>query len=152
MTQPSTPSAPPIRDATAPAPRMRPARDATAPAAGPAAVPGRGAQVRTAAGLNVIAGIWLILAPFILAHGPGDQRWSDIVFGALIAAVAAVRFVAAPRLAALSWLNVLFGAWVFASAFWLDSTSTARWNDIIVGIVVCVLGLAAALTPARRTR
>jgi hypothetical protein len=103
--------------------------------------------VRTAAGLNALAGIWLILAPFILGYS-GNVIWNDIVFGAIVLAVALAR-LAAPALAAISWLNVVIGAWLFASAFWLDATATASWNDAILGVIVFVLGITAAL-PARR--
>jgi hypothetical protein len=34
-----------------------------------------------ASGLNVLAGIWLIIAPFVLGYDDGDPYWNDIVFG-----------------------------------------------------------------------
>jgi hypothetical protein len=144
MTNPSTRQRPEIR-------RTRPSHDATVRTpAEPAPVPAPyGSDARIAAGLNVIAGIWLIIAPFVLGYGDGDPYWNDIVFGALIAAVAALRFAVAPKLPWLSGLTMLFGAWVFASAFWLDATSTASWNDGIVGAIVFLLGAAAAFSGSR---
>jgi hypothetical protein len=114
----------------------------------PAPAPARADEARTAAGINALAGIWLILAPFILGYS-GNVYWNDIVFGAIVLAVALVR-LAAPALAAISWLNVVIGAWLFASAFWLDATATASWNDAILGVIVFLLGITAALPMRRR--
>ncbi|HET6550397.1 MAG TPA: SPW repeat protein [Solirubrobacter sp.] len=107
-------------------------------------------EIGVSAWLNVIAGIWLIIAPFVLGYGDGDPYWNDIIFGALIAVAAAARAIAAPRLPWLSALNMLFGAWIFASAFWLESTSQAIWNNVILGVVVFVLALLASSAPGGR--
>jgi hypothetical protein len=106
--------------------------------------------VATASGLNLIAGIWLIIAPFVLGYANGDHYWNDIVFGAIVAFFALIRIAGAYRAEWLSWLNALIGAWVFASAFWLDSSGRAQWNDIILGAIVFVLGLISA-TARRET-
>jgi hypothetical protein len=142
MSTHSTPTRSPLRQA---APRRRADGASEVPAA-PA--PSRADEARTAAAINALAGIWLILAPFILGYG-ANVYWNDIVFGAIVLAVALVR-VAAPALRIISWVNVVIGAWLFASAFWLDATATASWNDVILGVIVFVLGLIAALAPRRR--
>lgn len=101
-------------------------------------------DVATASGLNVLAGIWLIIAPFVLGYHGSDPIWNDVVFGAIVAVLALVRVSGAYRASALSWINALIGVWLFISAFWLDKSSTAATNDIILGIIVFVLGLASA--------
>src|SRR5438105_1507816 len=119
-------------EATAPADepaRGRFARDG-APAVAPARTDRR-STVATVAALNLIAGIWLIIAPFVLGYGNGDPYWNDIVFGAIVAFFALIRLSGAYRADWLSWLNALIGIWIFVSAFWLDATMTAGWNDII---------------------
>jgi hypothetical protein len=119
-----------------------PVRDrAAAPAPGPGGW--RGA-VATTSGLNVLAGIWLIIAPFVLGYGGGDPYWNDIVFGAVTGLIALARFAGAYRASWLSWINALVGVWMFVSAFWLDDTSTAATNDIILGAIVFVLAIASA--------
>jgi len=105
-----------------------------------------------AAVLNLLAGIWLIIAPFVLGYGNGDPYWNDIVFGALVGLIALARLVLGHRHAFMSWLNVLVGAWIFASAFWLDATSTAGWNNGILGVVIALLGLSAAGPWSARAR
>jgi SPW repeat len=126
------------------------ATDPTRPPAGGPVTYGPGGRedwrdtVRIASGLNLLAGIWLIIAPFVLGYGGGDPYWNDIVFGAIVAGLALVRVSGAYRASWMSWLNVLIGAWIFISAFWLDNTWNAGTNDIIVGAIVFVLGLVSA--------
>ena len=123
--------------------RAAPVRDrATAPAAGSAA--GWRSTVRAASGLNVLAGIWLIIAPFVLGYSGGDPYWNDIVFGAITGLIALARVAGAYRAFWLSWINMLIGAWIFVSAFWLDATNTAQTNDIVLGAIVFVLALVSA--------
>jgi hypothetical protein len=118
-----------------------------APPRTPAAPPAGGdwrSAVMTASGLNVLAGIWLIIAPFVLGYGDGDPYWNDIVFGAIVAVLGLARVSGAYRAAWLSWINAAIGAWIFISAWWLDDTSTAAWNDVIAGAVIFVLALLSA--------
>jgi hypothetical protein len=123
--------------------RAAPVRDrATAPAAGSAA--GWRSTVMATSGLNVLAGIWLIIAPFVLGYGGGDPYWNDIVFGAITGLIALARVAGAYRASWLSWLNALIGVWIFVSAFWLDATNAAKTNDIILGAIVFVLAIASA--------
>lgn len=125
------------------------ARDATDPrlAAGAPAPAPRGdwrSTVITASSLNVLAGIWLIIAPFVLGYSNGNPYWNDILFGAIVVVLGLVRASGAYRESGLSYLNALVGVWVFASAFWLDTVGSAPVNDVILGIVVFVLALVSA--------
>jgi len=100
--------------------------------------------VATASGLNALAGIWLIIAPFVLGYRTGDPYWNDIVFGAIVLVLGAVRAFGAYRQSWISWVNALVGVWIFVSAFWLDSSGRAIWNDIILGVIVFVLAMLSA--------
>jgi hypothetical protein len=97
-----------------------------------------------AAGLNVIAGIWLIISPFVLGYTGADATWNPIVFGAIVAVLALVRMAAGPEAAWVSLINMAIGVWLFLSAFWLASSSQASWNVGVLGVVVFVLGAWAA--------
>jgi hypothetical protein len=101
----------------------------------------------------VIAGIWLIISPFVLGYGGGDAYWNPIVFGAIVAVVALARLGGAYRATWLAWLNMAIGVWLFISGFWLASTPRASWNEWILGVIVFVLGAwsAAAGEDARAT-
>jgi len=108
-------------------------------------------EIAGASGLNVLAGIWLIISPFVLGYTGADATWNPIVFGAIVGVLALARAGGAYRAEALSWINMAIGVWLFISAFWLAHSSQASWNVGIMGIVVFVLGSwSAAATGAVR--
>jgi len=149
--RPDEPVSPLVEEQRDPAMRRAaPVRDrATAPAAGSAA--GWRSTVMAASGLNVLAGIWLIVAPFVLGYGGGDPYWNDIVFGAITGLIALSRVAGLHRQSWLSWVNALIGVWIFVSAFWLDATSTAATNDIVLGAIVFVLAIVSATASGEGT-
>ncbi|HEU5363562.1 MAG TPA: SPW repeat protein [Gaiellaceae bacterium] len=104
-----------------------------------------------AAALNVLAGIWLIISPFVLGYTGADATWNPIVFGAIVAVLALARLAGGVRAAGVSWINMAIGVWLFISAFWLASSSQASWNVGILGVIVFVLG-AWASAPTGRVR
>lgn len=104
---------------------------------------GRG-EVSFLSGLNVLAGIWLIIAPWVLGYSANDPKWNDVIFGAIIGIYALVRASGAFWDVWLSWLNMVIGAWIFVAAFTIDSTTTASWNDIILGAIVFALAASSA--------
>jgi hypothetical protein len=128
-------------------PRPMPDEALLAPAQTPYGRASARDEAMSASGLNVIAGIWLIISPFVLAYGSGDAYWNPIVFGAIVALVAVValaRLGGAYRATWLAWLNMAIGAWLFISGFWLASTARASWNEWILGVIVFVLGAWSA--------
>ena len=127
--------------------------DPTDPRGSPPPAPRRERRstVLVASSLNALAGVWLVVAPFVLDYGAGEPRWNDVVFGAIVTVLALAR-VAAYRASELSWLSAFVGAWLFAAAFWLDAGSTAARNDIVLGLCVFVLGLVSATASDDRSR
>jgi hypothetical protein len=103
--------------------------------------------------VNVIAGIWLIIAPFVLLYQRGTARVNDIVLGIVIGVFALIRALApGAGTAWLSWLNALWGIWLIIGSFILGYAGAARTNDIILGIIVLVFGLwSQAETEQRQT-
>lgn len=96
-------------------------------------------EARTLSGINVLAGIWLIIAPFILHYNSAGNKWQEIIFGIIVAILGLVRFVA-PHISWPSWINLLIGLWMIISPWTIANTTTsARWNEVIVGIIVAVL-------------
>lgn len=95
-------------------------------------------------GLNVLAGIWLIIAPWVLSYSTLDPRWNDVVFGFVVGIFALIRATGAFWEEWLSWINALIGVWLFVAAFTIDHTSVAGANDIVLGIVVFLLAAGSA--------
>jgi hypothetical protein len=109
-------------------------------------------EVEWASGLNVLAGVWLIISPWVVGYGHGDAVWNPVVFGAIVGVLTLAGAMGAYREVFLSWINAAIGVWLFISAFWLASTGQAFWNDLIMGVVVFVLAIwSAGATPRRPT-
>lgn len=100
-------------------------------------------QVRVASGLNFLAGLWVIISPWVYGHtGSVGSVWNDVIVGIIIAILAASRFSGARALWP-SWINVLLGIWLIISP-WIYGFAFHRarvWNSVIFGIVVIILGL-----------
>ncbi len=98
-----------------------------------------------------VVGLWEIVAPFILGYtAVGAAMWDAIIIGVVILVLGVWAALANEEgtIKTLNWINAVLGLWLIIAPFILaySSTVTAMWNDIIVGIVVLVLGVWAALT------
>lgn len=95
-------------------------------------------------GLNATVGVWLLIAPWVLAYGERDSKWNDVTCGVIVAALAATRGRRClPR--GLSELDyALCGAWLAIAALTIDYPSAARWNDLIAGLAVLLLWTGSA--------
>lgn len=105
-------------------------------------------QISTASGLNIIAGLWLILSPFILGYTAlRSSMWNAIIVGIIVAAIAAMRLYGARRHGWLSWVNAALGIWLILSPFFFGVAGDHRvlWNFVVVGIIVTALGVWSAL-------
>ncbi len=107
-----------------------------------------GAQVRTASGLNILVGLWLILSPWALAFSTVDAaRWNCVIIGLAIAIFAMVRVAAPLQYEGLSWMNFVLGIWLILSPFLLNygGIEAAMWNSVIVGLIVLILAAWSAV-------
>ncbi len=92
--------------------------------------------------INLLAGIWMIIAPFAVGAATG-ARWNDVIFGILILACAIGR-MANPSAQGLSWANFIFGIWLIISPFILGFVGSGlRWNNIVTGIIVLIFAYLA---------
>jgi hypothetical protein len=94
------------------------------------------------AGLNVLAGIWLIISPWVVGYDSGDAWWNPIIFGAIITVFALIRLMQPARTAVLSLVNAGIGVWLFISGFWLADSAAASWNVWILGVIVFILAVS----------
>lgn len=99
-------------------------------------------EVVVASSVNIVAGIWLIVAPFIAGYSGADAVWNPIVCGAIVVVFAMVRaYQPVLRTIGLSAGNALVGAWLFASGFWLAESAAASTVGWITGFVVFFLAV-----------
>lgn len=102
--------------------------------------------IDTASSINLIVGIWLILAPFVLNYAfYGANAANDVILGIVIAILALVRMTN-HQLVWPSWLTLVAALWLIVSPFVLGYSGIAQviWNDIIAGIVVGALAITSA--------
>ncbi len=93
-------------------------------------------------GLNVLAGIWLIIAPFALGYSADIPGTNDLWLGIVIGVLALVRLFAPLRSAWISWINAILGVWLVVAPFVLSyANNTPRVNDIVLGILVIAFSL-----------
>ena len=132
-------------------PPMRvPGEELQQPPPAPAPAPGGWREeVVSLSGLNVLAGIWLIIAPWVLGYSARDPRWNDVVFGAIVAILALAKIGGLYRAAWLSFVNAAIGVWLVIAAFTIDWTAVASWNDVILGVIVFLLAIGSAAASER---
>lgn len=103
-------------------------------------------QARTFSGINILAGIWLIISPFVLNYSSSGNKWQELVFGIIVAVLGVVRMVA-PQMSWASWINTLIGLWLIIAPWAIANTTVAaRWSEVITGIIVAVLAYSSGAT------
>ena len=107
------------------------------------------AQVQWGSGGDMVAGVWLIIAPFTLNYAAnGGSVANDVTVGIIVLLLAAARVMGNNyRVSWPSWLNVVLGVWLIIAPFALGypSGSGAMYNDIILGIIVTAFALTSAI-------
>jgi hypothetical protein len=104
--------------------------------------------VVVASGLNVLAGLWLLVSTVVF---PGYPVWNDVVVGGLTCALGSARVAGAWDLAVLSYINAALGIVLAVTGLTIDATSAGAANDTVTGLVILGLGLLSA-TASRRGR
>ena len=111
-------------------------------------------QVVIASGINLILGLWLIIAPFVLGFAAANRgsEWNNIAVGMIVAIIAAIRIWGGRSAGWLSWVNVALGLWLIISPWIYGNSGVASilWDDIIVGAIIVVLGAWSALATESR--
>jgi hypothetical protein len=116
----------------------------------------QGQQFILSSWADLAAGLWLVIAPFVLTYSTSipRARANELIIGALVASMGATRVFGNYRSGRLnqliSALNVLPGIWLVAAPFILgySDMSRPRWTDIITGIAIIVFSAWSYLTSA----
>ncbi len=143
------------RERTAGRERPRERRIVVDPTRGPLGRAPLGGQQRVtrdnvldAATLDLVAGVWLAISPWVLAYTATDARWNPIIFGAIVALLALVRIAMPARAGGLSAISAAIGVWMFIAGFWLADSVQAAWNDWMLGIIVFALAMISLASAA----
>lgn len=105
---------------------------------------------RTASTLNLVAGAWLVIAPWALGYSTSAAAtWNSMVVGALIVVFAGVRVALPGRNTGFSWLIAILGAWLVLAPWILqygNLVEDAAWNETLSGIANVVLAIGSAMS------
>jgi hypothetical protein len=104
--------------------------------------------------INLLLGIWLIIAPFALPAATGMTSASaanDVVLGILLIAFSWWIIAAMAPPTGAAWFEMLCGFWLIAAPFVLryNSRMPAVWNDVLCGIIAVVVAAIAAQATTR---
>lgn len=112
-------------------------------------------QVKVASALNFLLGLWVLAAPFTLGYsvynlgavGLPRAMYNDIIVGVLVAIIAAIRFLFAPRQDWLAWACMLLGAYLVLCPFiWAYGYyGYAAGNDVFGGALIAWIAVWSAL-------
>lgn len=112
-------------------------------------------SARTASTVSLIAGFWLVSAPFAAGY-VNDEISSalvnDITLSILIASIATIRILTPKKWRWLSLVNVALGAWLVLSPLVFDfDTVGAQRHHIGIGLVILVMeALSLYFSPESR--
>jgi hypothetical protein len=109
-------------------------------------------QLRTVSAINVVLGVWLIVAAFTIAVSQ-QAYWNELLVGIIVLILAATR-VTKPTEGTkpASWVNSAIGVWLIAAPFILSySANREMWNDVIVGVLVLIFAAWGASLPRETT-
>ena len=102
--------------------------------------------IRAASIISLLAGIWLFISPWLYSAHSLPNAWNSWIVGGLIVILAAIRVSYPTANVWMSWLNCLFGAWVFVSP-WVYGYAGATGrlvNSLCVGVIVFVVAIRSA--------
>ncbi len=111
---------------------------------GPPPSPGSYWQAQIASGLNFLAGLWVIVSPWVFGYyGNTAAMWNDVGVGIAVSILALIRVFDTRGTAWLSWINVILGGWFFFSPwiFGYTANTAGFWNSIATGALIFLLGL-----------
>ncbi|MBK1784869.1 SPW repeat domain-containing protein [Prauserella cavernicola] len=100
-----------------------------------------------------LSAVWLGFAPFALDYSASTTaETSDVLVAAIAGTLALIRVLAPRDLPWLSLINAGLGAWLIVAAFAFDEPgqNPAVVNDLLIGVVLLVLGLASATMTYRQ--
>ena len=94
--------------------------------------------------INLLAGIWLFVSPWVYGAYTNPNAWNGWILGAVIAILAAIRLSNPGGLRIFSWVNMALGVYVFFSPWIYNYVGdTGRLvNSLCVGVIVFVMAIS----------
>jgi len=98
--------------------------------------------MKEASWINVVLGIWLLLAPWQLHFTSGAMVGNSAGLGLLVLLVSGLSLLVSDTNHGFAWINIGLGGWVIVSPWVLGyGATTSLWNAAIVGGLIVVFAL-----------
>jgi len=91
--------------------------------------------------VNVVIGIWLIIAPFLIGFAHGVAMQNSVIVGIIVLIAALYTISVKSASFGASWLNLIVGVWLMISPWVLRFSTTARpavTSSVVCGILVLI--------------
>jgi hypothetical protein len=101
--------------------------------------------MRVASWLNVVLGAWLMISPWVIGYAAGSAVMEDVILG--IAVLVVALWAIGSTATAPSRINIVLGVWILIAPWvigYAGIATGAMWNDVVVGILVALVAVAAA--------
>lgn len=96
-------------------------------------------QTKTASGINVLAGLWLMLSAYFMSLGFSSN---EFIVGLIVAIVSLFGFYSMEQASWVSWVDGIMGVWLLLTPIFVTGLAMATiWNSIILGIIVLALAI-----------
>jgi hypothetical protein len=115
----------------------------------------RAALARTASGINVLLGIWLVVSPWVFHYSAmAPAMWSSVIVGGFIVVIAAIRLASWRDTAPFSWLNLFLALCTIASpwVYGYAANSGGVRDNVILGILIAALAIRSGGTSMAEER
>jgi SPW repeat-containing protein len=103
------------------------------------------AQARTASGINILLGVWLLVSPWVFGYKAVGAAaiCNSVIVGALIASLAASRCLSPRSRTGLSWVNVLLALWTMISPLVYGYTANrgALVDNMVLGVAIAAFAI-----------
>jgi hypothetical protein len=103
--------------------------------------------INTSSSVTLLAGLWLIIAPFILNYsGLGVSATNEVILGIVVGILALISLTN-HEMVWPAWVNLVLGLWLIISPFMLGYSAISQviWNDIVLGIIVGASAITSAV-------
>lgn len=109
--------------------------------------------LRAVDGLTFLAGLYLAISPWVVGFtGISTLLVNNLIVGAALVMLALWFSPAGRRVVDVAWVVPVIGAWTIISPWVVSgnvSTTATIWNNVVIGVVTVLIGLAA--TSSRMT-
>jgi hypothetical protein len=104
-------------------------------------------QARTASGINILLGIWLLVSPWMFGYRAAGSAaiWNSVIVGALIAILAAINCFSRYIHTTPNWINVLLALWAMISplVYGYTANTGGLGDNLILAILIAAFAICS---------